>query len=809
MASVPKPLKFLRPHYDTLKRIQESWTNVANKGAFAEILSLLAMAYEDDQRISLSYRLSTVTDTANVTAWGHEYVLHLCRGLVEEYESRMREEVPQPTDDLLALALNLVPYLLENNAEADSVDLLSELEKIEVLVDYVHETTYQRVCNYMLSCVNLLPPPDNFHMLLAARSIYKKLGKHIQALPVAIRIGEYSTVEEDFEAITDPIEKKQAALILGTHQLALPTEDEELLNAMSNTHYSERFMSLARSLEILDAKTPDDVYKTHLENTTRAPRVDSARSNLASSIVNAFVNIGCGKDKLVLPDGAQTDSKESFKWFNRNKELGQLCSVASIGAILMWDIDNGLNAIDGYIESDNVYLRAGAQIAMGLMNIGVRHETDPAYAILESGATANESIIKVTAAFGLAMAYAGTSHPLVIEKLTEVLNDPTATLEVVSIAGCALGLVCVGSGNTDAATTIVDVLMSRGEETTMNNFLRFLCLGLGLVFFGRQEMADISLEILATIETPVGKQASTIVTACAYAGTGNVAIVQKLLRECAEHIDASKDSALHQAFAVLGVAIISLGEDVGSAMVLRMFNHLNQFGDATVRQMVPLAVGLMCASNPLVHILELLSKFSHDNDTQVAMNAIFALGLVGAGTNNARVSQMLRQLATYYQNDNNLRFVVRIAQGMLSLGKGTISLSPYRHDRQILSPTALGSLLWTCLMFTDSNAFVVGKSSYMLYALLRAVYPRFLITLDENLNEVNVQVRVGQAVDTVGQAGQPKAISGFQTHTTPVVLGYGERAELTTEEYIACTPVLEGFIILRKNPDWVDDSEDK
>ena len=62
---------------------------------------------------------------------------------------------------------------------------------------------------------------------------------------------------------------------------------------------------------------------------------------------------------------------------------------------------------------------------------------------------------------------------------------------------------------------------------------------------------------------------------------------------------------------------------------------------------------------------------------------------------------------------------------------------------------------------------------------------------------------VPQAVDVVGQAGKPKTITGFQTHTTPVLLAYGERAELATEEYLPLTSVLEGFVILRKNPDYV------
>lgn len=65
------------------------------------------------------------------------------------------------------------------------------------------------------------------------------------------------------------------------------------------------------------------------------------------------------------------------------------------------------------------------------------------------------------------------------------------------------------------------------------------------------------------------------------------------------------------------------------------------------------------------------------------------------------------------------------------------------------------------------------------------------------------------AVDTVGAAGRPKTITGFQTHDTPVLLGHGERAELATEEYLSETPIMENFVILKKNPDYEADSKDK
>ena len=57
-----------------------------------------------------------------------------------------------------------------------------------------------------------------------------------------------------------------------------------------------------------------------------------------------------------------------------------------------------------------------------------------------------------------------------------------------------------------------------------------------------------------------------------------------------------------------------------------------------------------------------------------------------------------------------------------------------------------------------------------------------LVTLDTDLKPLSVTVRVGKAVDVVGQAGKPKTITGFQTHSTPVLLGYGERAELATND---------------------------
>ncbi len=50
--------------------------------------------------------------------------------------------------------------------------------------------------------------------------------------------------------------------------------------------------------------------------------------------------------------------------------------------------------------------------------------------------------------------------------------------------------------------------------------------------------------------------------------------IQQMLHLCNEHLDSEKEDDKYQAFAVLGVALIAMGEEIGSEMALRVFNHL-------------------------------------------------------------------------------------------------------------------------------------------------------------------------------------------------------------------------------------------
>ena len=127
-----------------------------------------------------------------------------------------------------------------------------------------------------------------------------------------------------------------------------------------------------------------------------------------------------------------------------------------------------------------------------------------------------------------------------------------------------------------------------------------------------------------------------------------------------------------------------------------------RYGEPVIRRAVPLALALLSTSNPQLNILDTLSKFSHDSDTNVARNAIFAMGLVGSGTNNARLAGLLRNLAQFYHKDPLDLFMVRLAQGLTHLGKGTLTLNAFHSDCGLMTPVAVAGLLVVIMAMLDS-----------------------------------------------------------------------------------------------------------
>ncbi|KAG0663840.1 proteasome regulatory particle base subunit [Maudiozyma exigua] len=903
MTAVPKPLKFLRPAYPSLCAVHDKWTDKKAKSALAGILSVLSMTYSDNGKYdSLRYRL--LSDETDLESWGHEYIRHLALEIGEIYNDELEKEANATSDEsesltpsssefskdeILQLSLDIVPYFLKHNGEEDAVDLLLEIESIEKLPQFVDENTYQRVCKYILACVPLLPPPEDISFLQTAFSIYLSQSQLTEALSIAIRLGNEDLMRSVFDATNDKVMHQQLAYMLAVQKVSF--EYDGIQDIIGNTKLSEHFLYLAKELNLTVPKVPEDIYKSHLDNSKSIfsnTGMDSAQQNLAASFVNGFLNLGYSNDKLIV---------DNDSWVYKTKGDGMTSAVASIGSIYQWNLD-GLQQLDKYLYVEEPEVKAGALLGIGISAAGV-HDADvePALLLLQDYVTNTNSKISSSAILGLGIAFAGSRNEEVLGLLLPLAADTSLPLETSTMACLALSHIFVGTCNGDITTSIMDNFLERTTTELKSEWVRFLALSLGLLYLQQGEQVDDVMETLTAIEHPMTSAIEVLINACAYTGTGDVLLIQDLLHRLTpkavnkeedeeesdsedqanamndflgtkeedeeetaaanagasntttptdangdaatededamdvdeddsktekkvgqdsenetdgvkkedddeeEEAEEEKEAGLieESCFAVLGIALIAIGEDIGKEMSLRHFGHLMHYGNEYIRRMVPLAMGLVSVADPQMKVFDTLTRFSHDPDLDVSMNSVFAMGLCGVGTNNARLAQLLRQLASYYSREQDVLFITRLAQGLVHLGKGTMTMDLY-NDANVLNKTTLASLL-TVLVGLVSPNFML-QHHQLFYMMNSGIRPKFIITLDEAGEPIKVNVRVGQAVETVGQAGKPKTITGWITQSTPVLLGHGERAELENDEYISYTSNIEGIVILRKNPDF-------
>uniref|UniRef100_A0AC35GNR0 RPN1 N-terminal domain-containing protein n=1 Tax=Panagrolaimus sp. PS1159 TaxID=55785 RepID=A0AC35GNR0_9BILA len=174
-------------------------------------------------------------------------------------------------------------------AEVEACDLLLEIERLDILLEHIKKEEHERACLYLLSSAPLSPDPDNTNMIKTAMQIYAKFGKELEALRCAIMLNDPALINKLFNS-NDNLVLKQMAILLGRHQIfvdnaKLPDGIHDLNN---NSHVSKFFRILARELDIMEPKTPEGIYKTHLEQTRpfgSTANNDSSRMNIAASFV--------------------------------------------------------------------------------------------------------------------------------------------------------------------------------------------------------------------------------------------------------------------------------------------------------------------------------------------------------------------------------------------------------------------------------------------------------------------------------------------------------------------------------------------
>uniref|UniRef100_A0A453SNY6 RPN1 N-terminal domain-containing protein n=1 Tax=Aegilops tauschii subsp. strangulata TaxID=200361 RepID=A0A453SNY6_AEGTS len=239
--SVPKPLKFLRAHYGTLKtcfeRMQDS---EQQKKHMADILSVLALTMSaEGERESLKYCM--MGSLVDICSWGHEYVRNLAFEIGKEWKFNGSST---PIESEINLVLEIVKFHMKHNAETEALDLLMEVGYLEMLSDekkeeyltmllhLVDSTNYKRACLYLTSCSKYLSTPDHEATLGTAYDMYMKFRDLASALRIALLVDDHKYCGQNvkmkmvFEETKDFSLKQQFAFMIARYGLSVEIDDE-------------------------------------------------------------------------------------------------------------------------------------------------------------------------------------------------------------------------------------------------------------------------------------------------------------------------------------------------------------------------------------------------------------------------------------------------------------------------------------------------------------------------------------------------------------------------------------------------------
>ncbi|RWW20623.1 hypothetical protein GW17_00015262 [Ensete ventricosum] len=412
--------------------------------------------------------------------------------LVANYFSLLTQYDDMPLDTLMELVQQIVAFHMKLYIY---ISFTLQVEDLDLLVEHVDATNYKRACLYLTSSSSasrtvmelyqrgekmsyvlhitglilgrIAGPwlgPLRTGTLVMGKREQRRTWRRLKEWRNRPQRSKYTTL------FTDQLCSLQGLVLELDEDIAPDDDDREALQEIvNNVKLSEGYLALARDIEVMEPKSPEDIYKVlvHLIDgrASASSSLDSARQNLAATFVNAFVNAGFGQ-----------------------------------GMILLWDVDSGLSQIDKYLHSNDNHVVAGALLGVGIVNCGVKNDCDPALALLIDYINKDDTIMRIGAILGLGIAYAGSQkdeveiQELFVQKLLGYCAqhlEKGENYQGPAVLGIALIAMAEELG-LDMAIRSLEHLLQYGEQ----NIRRAVPLALGILCISNPKAAIISLGLI-------------------------------------------------------------------------------------------------------------------------------------------------------------------------------------------------------------------------------------------------------------------------------------------------------------------------
>ncbi|SCU92496.1 LAMI_0E10748g1_1 [Lachancea mirantina] len=532
-----------------------------------------------------------------------------------------------------------------------------------------------KLVNYVLTAASTTITSTSFR-----NAILKK----IFAILIAMKNPDYFTISKIIVNLNDidlaislfkKLSEEETKEV--TYQIAfdlVTSASQGLLEGLETALHSENFDQ--RLSEILSGVPTCDYYNTFLFRNKNIDLglLNKAKSSMdgkfslfhtAVSVANGYMHAGTTDDSFI---------RSNLSWLGKAQNWAKFTATASLGVIHQGNLSEGRKIMEPYLPGSRAasrYIKGGSLYGLGLIFAGFGKEITGYLKshLVENSSSAGDEDVDVLlhgASLGVGLAGMGSAHTELYESLREVLYNDSANSGEAAALG--MGLIMLGSGESSS----VQDMLTYAQETQHGNITRGLAMALALINYGREELADETIEGMLRHEDALIRYGGAFTIALAYAGTGNNKAVKSLLHVA---VSDSNDDVRRAAVTALGFVLIR-----DYTTVPRIVELLAESHNAHVRCGTAFALGIACAGRGLesaVDVLLPLTKDSVDFVRQAAMIALAMILIQQTEKTNPRVKEINNLFLSVMGNKHQeglAKFGACVAQGIINAGGRNVTI---------------------------------------------------------------------------------------------------------------------------------------
>lgn len=581
--------------------------------------------------------------------------------------------------------------------ETFRLDIITKVVADEVARD---EESGLNLINYVLVCTNsvISIAPFRAEVLNALIQLLLDLKNnqdYFTVFKIIVQLNDSALAVEVFKQLVAKGEHLVA--YQGAFDLVNAASQELIESVSKQLTIDESFASSepiqARLLQILSGVPTCDLditflYKNKSIDTSilnKTKNLLEGRNSIFHSAVtfaNAFFHMGTTDDSFF---------RKNLEWLGKATNWSKFSATAALGVIHKGNLSQGRNILKPYLpgSSGASYTKGGSLFALGLIFAGHGRETIDYLKLFidehgNSAGSTDSDVMLHGACLGAGVAGMASNSESVYEALKVVLYSDSAISG--QAAGLAMGLVMLGSGNTEA----INDMFTYAQETQHENIIRGLAIGIALLNYGQEDKALWIIDKLLAQEIPILRYGGAFTIALAYAGTGNNGAIKKLL-----HYAVSDPSDDVRRASVMGLGFLLISDYTAAPQIVEL---LSQSHNPHVRYGTAMALGISCAGRALPAALEVLEPLTKDSVDFVRQGALQASAMILIQQNEAiypKVKDFTQLYADTIKNkheDALAKFGATLAQGIIDAGGRNVTINLENNNTNTLNVKAIVGL---------------------------------------------------------------------------------------------------------------------